>query len=196
MVQHAQDFVQTFLSFLEPGHRVLDLGSGSGDFSHLFADRGAVVTAVDANAEASDTASVTVLRMTVEDFIMRRAANAYHLVFMRNIAQFLEKHWVFETLFPWLDAHVAQDGLVGIETMHHDPDPPFDRPLRSLYTVQELAQHLSGWQEVLAQEHDHNEPDLRGTIRHFFLTDYIARKNRAGGKRNRRGLIPLVDNSS
>lgn len=83
---------------------------------------------------------------------------------------------MFEILFPWLEEHVKNNGIVGIETFYQDPKPPFDHAMRSLYTIKELTQHFVSWQELYAKEFDQDNLDLRGTLRHFYYSDLIVKK--------------------
>ncbi len=171
-----QNFTRTFLGSLAPGHRVLDLGAGEGDFARMFCERGAKVTAVDHTIPQSKDGAIECVRIRVEEFIEGKDRGSYDAVFMRNILQFLQKHWVFATLFPWLGGHLKQGGIIGIETFSRDPEPPFNHPMRSLYTAKELLEHFLLWQDLCVQEYEHDGPDMRGTLRHFFITDLIVRK--------------------
>lgn len=171
-----QGFLSMILQYIHPGTTVLDLGSGEGDFARRFAERGAIITAVDANYCPPNEESIMFQKAGVEDFIAKNGTQQYDIMFMRNILQFLDKSWVFEILFPWLDEHVKNNGIVGIETFYQDPKPPFDHSMRSLYTIKELTQHLVSWQELYVKEYDQDNLDLRGMLRHFYVSDLIVKK--------------------
>lgn len=170
------NFLDIITEHIQQGNTILDLGSGDGTFARKFAEHGAIVIAIDAKYCPPNEDSITFQKESVEDFVAKKEVQQYDLVFMRNIVQFLEKNWVFETLFPWLDEHVKVHGIVGIETFYHDPKPPFDHPMRSLYTTKELTQYFVTWQELYAKEYDEDNLDLRGALRHFYISDLIVKK--------------------
>lgn len=171
-----QDFINIIFQHIQPGSTILDLGSGEGKFARMFAKRGAIVTAVDAKFRPQNEESITFQTASVEEFIAKIGTQQYDLVFMRNILQFLDKNWVFETLFPWLENHVKANGIVGIETFYQDPNPPFDHTMHSFYTTKELTEHLLTWQEMYENEFDEDNFDFAGTLRHFFISDLIVKK--------------------
>lgn len=168
-------FVNIFIENIEPGHKVLDLGAGSGEYSQMFAEKGAQVTAVDSKLPDFLDNSIISHKMSIEDFISEDDSQ-YDLVFMRNLIQFLDKQWVFESLFPWIEKHLNKDGIIGIATFYKDPVPPFDHSMRSLYTLDELSQHFLKWQEIFKEQREHDGPDLSGKTRHFFINDLIVKK--------------------
>lgn len=171
-----QNFVDTTLHLVNPGHHVLDLGAGNGTFAQIFVERGARVTVVDISIRKITDPSVTTKKMRVEDFVEIEQTGKFGLIFARNILQFLDKPWVFETLFPWLDDHLSSAGVIAVETFYQDPEPPFDHPMRSLYTLQELTTHFISWEELLARQYEHRSLDMSGHERTFFTTDMIVRK--------------------
>lgn len=170
------NFLEIILNNIRSDITVLDLGSGDGAFARMFAERGAIVTAVDTMFCPPNEESITFQKASVEEFVGRNEASQYDLVFMRNILQFLDKNWVFEELFPWLEGRIKNNGVVGIETFYQDPKPPFDHSVRSLYTPTELTQHFVSWQELYAKEYDQDNLDMRGMLRHFYVSDLIVKK--------------------
>ena len=95
-----QNFTDIFLGCIKPGHKVLDLGAGEGNFSQMFLDRGAIVTAVDKRPPMFQDVNLTVKKMRIEDFCASADGEQYDLFFVRNVIQFLDKSWVYETLSP------------------------------------------------------------------------------------------------
>ena len=85
---------------------------------------------------------------------------------------------MFETLFPWIDEHIVQQGIVAIETFYQNPNPPFKRPVNSLYTLKELNSYFMAWKELYAKEYDHHGLDMNGQTRKFFINDLIIQKNK------------------
>lgn len=171
-----ENFTKNYLSYIKSGDKVLDLGAGVGTYSRMFADKGAIVNAVDIKVPEDLGESIVPKKMKVEDFVDLNEEAQYGLVFMRNILQFLDKRWVFEILFPWLEEHLKKRGVIGIETFYSEPEPPFEHPLRSLYIAPELASYFLSWQELYNEQYEHRGPDMSGNMRKFFLTDMIVRK--------------------
>lgn len=171
-----QDFTNTFTDCITPGNKVLDLGAGDCMFTQMFLERGAIVTAVDTRPPAFHDDNLTFKKMTVEDFCAAEKKDRYNFIFARNIIQFLDKHWVFETLFPWMDEHVAEQGVVAITTFYQDPKPPFDKLMRSLYTLNELTSYFMTWKELYAKEFSDLGSDMRGQTRKFFISSLIIQK--------------------
>lgn len=77
-----RDFHGHILQYNHPGNSVLDLGSGEEDFARMFADRGAIVTAVDAKYHPPSEESITFQKVCVEDFIAKRGPQRYDMVFI------------------------------------------------------------------------------------------------------------------
>lgn len=152
------------------------MGAGEGKFAQMFVERGASVTAVDIKVPALPDTSITAKRMRIEGFVSTTGHDRYDLIFARNILQFLDKPWVFETLWPWVDEHVAEQGIIGIETFYQDPEPPFDHLMRSLYTMEELTTHYMTWTELYAREYSYLGLDMSGQTRKFFVSSLIVRK--------------------
>ncbi|MBI5466743.1 MAG: class I SAM-dependent methyltransferase [Candidatus Kerfeldbacteria bacterium] len=169
------DFSKTVLSRIQPGDHVLDLGAGQGSFALMFVEHGAHVTAVDPRLPADLGEHVTAQPVTAEVFCAAPNANRYDCVFARNVIQFLDKAWVQETLFPWFANHLVPGGTVAISTFYQNPVPPFDRPMRSLYTLDELTAPFVTWTEILSRHYEHRGPDMSGQLRTFYTTDLIVR---------------------
>jgi 2-polyprenyl-3-methyl-5-hydroxy-6-metoxy-1,4-benzoquinol methylase len=170
------NFINTFLNCIKPGDNVLDLGAGEGNFAQMFLDRGAIVTAVDKQPPAFQDANLTVKKIRIEDFCASADDGQYNLVFARNVIQFLDKSWVYETLFPWIDKHLAKDGIVAIETFYQNPEPAFDRPMHSLYMLNELTSYFMTWKDLHAEEYGHLGFDMSGQTRKFFISSLIVQK--------------------
>lgn len=171
-----REFIQVFLDQLQTRWRILDLGAGQGDFAHKFVERSATVTAVDVLLPKLSNPAITPKRMRVEEYIAATSSETFDAVFARNILQFLDRSWVFETLFPWIANHLTPHGLLAIETFYRDPEPPFPHPLRSFYTLAELTPHFISWNELLATQSEHQGLDMAGQARKFFTTDMIVKK--------------------
>lgn len=169
-----QEFTSTVLSRIQSGDVVLDLGAGQGRFARMFVEHGARVTAVDPQLPADLDAGITVQRMTVEAFCTISSPTAYTCIFARNVIQFLDKAWVGEVLFPWMMAHLMPGGMIAISTFYHNPDPPFERLMPSLYTLDELLVAFPRWSELLSRQYQHRGPDMSGQLRTFFTTDLIV----------------------
>lgn len=171
-----RDFTNTFIDCIKPGCRVLDLGAGEGKFTQMFLERGAIVTAVDTQPPAFQDAKLTVKKMKIEDFCASKGNEHYDLAFARNVIQFLDKSWVYETLFPWIDKHLVKGGIVAIETFYQDPEPPFDHSMTSLYTLKELTSYFVTWKEIYAEEYSHLDFDMSGQTRKFFISSLIVQR--------------------
>lgn len=171
-----QDFTKTFLDLLKPNQRVLDLGAGDGKFARMFVERGAAVTAVDIRIPKQGEEMFKAVRMRIEDFCSTPSTEKYNTVFLRNIIQFLDKSWVFEILFPWIDEHSADSAVIAIETFYQDPVPPFDHPMRSLYSLEELTLHYMAWVEHYTRQYSHIGLDMNGQTRKFFVSSLIVQK--------------------
>jgi len=70
---------------------------------------------------------------------------------------------------------LQKGGIVGIETFYNNPKPPFDHPMNSLYTVQELVDHLQKWEEIFLKQYEQYRPDMAGKERKFYLSNLIVR---------------------
>ena len=76
-----------------------------------------------------------------------------------------------------MEKHISSKGIIAIETFYLDPEPPFDHPTRSLYTLKELTRHFMSWNEIFAQEYDHMGLDMNGNTRRFFVASLIVQKS-------------------
>lgn len=171
------NLVQTCLSIAQQGSRVLDLGSGNGRIAAKLAGRGAQVIAVDRVQQSEPLDGVTFISAEVVDFVERLpAAKLFDLILLRNLIQFLYFEIVVEQLLPKLQSHLRPGGYIAIGTFYRDPDPPFDRPAQSVYTLNDLRQFFTDWTEVFADERKELMNDLRGKERLFFVTELIFRR--------------------
>ena len=177
-----QNFINIFLDYIKPGYKVLDLGAGEGKFAQMFLDRGATVTAVDTKPAAFQNPALIVKKMKIEDFCASEEGEQYDLVFARNVIQFLDKSWVYDTLFPWIDEHLVKGGIFAVETFYQDPEPAFARQMLSLYTVMELSSFLVTETKLYAKElyvkqYDYVGLDMSGQMRKFFVSSLIVQKS-------------------
>lgn len=171
-----QSFTTTFLNCIQPGHHVLNLGAGEGKFAQMFVERGASVTMVDTQLPKIQDANVHVQQMSIEEFCAIENPDRYDGIFARNSIQFLDKNWVHETLFPWLEDHSSDNGIIAIETFFQNPEPPFNRHMKSLYALKELQSHFLSWNEMYAREYSHLGLDMSGQTRKFFVSSLIVQK--------------------
>jgi 2-polyprenyl-3-methyl-5-hydroxy-6-metoxy-1,4-benzoquinol methylase len=171
-----QDFTNTFLDCIKPGHHVLDLGAGQGNFTQMFVERGARVTAVDIRLPKLQDTSIISEKTSIEEFCASEQSGQYDRIFARNVLQFLDKPWVFKTLFPWMEEHITVQGIIGIETFYQDPEPPFEHVMRSLYPLKELTAHFMSWTELYVRDYCHSGLDMSGQIRKFFLSSLIVKR--------------------
>jgi cyclopropane fatty-acyl-phospholipid synthase-like methyltransferase len=176
-----QNFTNTFLDYIKPGQKVLDLGAGEGKFAQMFLDRGAIVTAVDKQPPAFQDPALIVKKIKIEDFCAVESDECYDFIFARNVIQFLDRSWIYEVLFPWIDQHLSDGGIVAIETFYQNPEPPFSRQMNSLWTLTELNSLLMTEvgpyaKEIYAKQFDHLGFDMSGQTRKFFITSLIAQK--------------------
>ena len=169
-----KDFTKNFLSYVKKGDTILDVGAGMGIYSQMFVDKGALVTAVDIKVPEDLGGSIVCKKMSVEEYVAREQGVRFDMVFMRNILQFLDKQWTFETLFPWLEEHLNKNGMIGIETFYREPEPAF--PIRSVYTTHELVEQFVTWQDLYLEQYEYTAPDMRGISRRFFISDVIVRR--------------------
>ncbi len=167
-----ETFITTVFFTVQTGQHVLDIGAGQGIFARRFVDRGAHVVAVDPRGFELNEHLLTARRLTIQKFIINDSAH-YDLIFARNVLQFLEKHWVFATLFPWITDHLATNGVMAIETFFAEPKPPFSKPLISTYELAELRTAWLQWPELLAGQYEYHGPDMQGALRHFSTTDFV-----------------------
>ena len=172
----SRNFTKTFLDYIKPGHKVLDFGAGEGNFTQMFLDRGAIVTAIDIRPPTFSDNKLIIKKMKIEDFCLGNNDEKYDFIFARNVIQFIDKNFVFETLFPWIEKNLVPQGIVAIETFYQDPEPPFNHPMVSLYALEELISYFMTWKEIDAKEYDHMGLDMSGQTRKFFVSSLIAQK--------------------
>lgn len=171
-----QNFAEAFVSIIKPNDHILDIGGGQGDFAQKFIERGAHVTIVDPKTTLVSSDQITVYKMTIEAFCAEPHPEMYTAIFARNVIQFLDRAFVFEILLPWMKEHLDNHGLIAIKTFYQNPEPPFDRPVTSLYELTELSAHFIAWPELLTQQYRHRGLDMSGQARQFYTTDIIVRK--------------------
>lgn len=171
-----QNFINAILDDIRPAQLVLDLGAGDGRFAEMFAERDAHVTAVDLHPPELQNPKITSTQTKIEDFCTEKNSQRYDLIFARNSIQFLDKPWVLEELFPWMEEHASRHGVIAIETFYQNPEPPFLRPLRSLYTLEELQRYFFSWGEIYARQYRYAGLDLEGQHRTFFVSSMIIQR--------------------
>lgn len=177
--EEKQLLITELFPFLKPNDEVLDLGAGLGKQAKFFAENGCKVTAVDANSKVEfKDLSIDWHLATIEDFISQSEYQneKWSLIFSQNLLQFLEKDFVLNNLVPWIENHLVLGGLVAIRTFYQNPEPPFPKPLVSLYQLNELMEMFSGWQVILGKQFDQIGPSLDGSTRRFFCIDFIIKK--------------------
>jgi len=172
-----QGFFGICLDRVEPDCKVLDLGSGDGEFAQMFLERGAIVTAVDINPPKFKDSNLIIEKMKIEDFCASNKIDKYDLIFARNIIQFLDKSWVLETLFPWIENHLTPDGLVAIKTFFQESEPPLTNRTKSLYERKELLSCFMAWKELYSEEVSRFDFDMDGQAHKFFISSLIAQKS-------------------
>lgn len=157
---------------------MLDLGAGEGKQAEFFARVGIKVTAVDQTAPPVRLRGVDWHVCTVESFLASlNETDTYDIIFNQNLIQFLSKEFVTQTFFPTLTRHLAPDGLMATRTFWRDPVPPFKQACASLYMLEELLPHFTGWNILLQRQFDYRGKDLREQERQFYITDVIAKRN-------------------
>ncbi|MBT4649095.1 hypothetical protein HOC14_02080 [bacterium] len=172
-----QNFNNTFLKYVKPDNKILDIGSGEGNFTQMFLERGAIVTTVDTKSSSlQDNTRLTIKEMKIEDFCATEVNTQYNLIFIRNIIQFLDKNWVLEIFFPWISEHITNNGIVAIETFYKDPEPLFINLMQSLYSLKELNSYFMTWKEIYSKEYSHVSLDMDGKTRKFFTSSLIVQK--------------------
>jgi 2-polyprenyl-3-methyl-5-hydroxy-6-metoxy-1,4-benzoquinol methylase len=160
--------------------RILDLGSGNGRIAGRLAERGAKVTAVDRVSSSSHLDGVTFITAEAVAYVDQLAADEkFDLIVLRNLIQFLDGQVVLKHVLPKLMSHVAPDGLIALGTFYRDPDPPFERPIRSVYTLPDIRSVFSTWPEIFADQRQETMNDLRGQERLFYVTELIVQRPRA-----------------
>ena len=67
-------------------------------------------------------------------------------------------------------------GIVAIRTFWQQPEPPFFKPVPSLYTLAELKFCFPTWKILHKAQFQKTGPDLKGRERKFYLTDLVVIK--------------------
>lgn len=177
MEYQSNNFIQKLLSYITPNYRILDLGAGNGTHAEKFARIGARVVAVDRKKPTTQHPLIEWHSMDIENFLLKlNSTENFNLVLLHNIIQFLNKEWVISTLIPQLEAHLQANGILAIKTFFQEPSPPFERPCTAFYTLNELLPFFLKWEKLHAATYAIDTPDMRGKIRHFYLTELIVRK--------------------
>lgn len=177
MENQSNNFIQKLLLCITPNSRVLDLGAGGGKYAEKFARLGARVVAVDRKKPTMQHPLVEWRSMLIEDFLPTLTpTETFNLILLHNIIQFLNKKWVISTLIPQLKAHLRADGILAIRTFYQEPSPPFEKPCTSFYLQSELLPLFLKWENLHVDMYDTDVPDMRGRIRHFYLTELMVRK--------------------
>lgn len=169
-----EQFIATILDSIHTDSAVLDLGSGDGRFARMFSERGAHVTAVD-REPMPEMKGVSFVHGLIQDFIETNS-DQYDMIFMRNCIQFMKSSWVFSTLLPFTLSHTKPNGIVAVKTFYQEPDPPFERPLASLYTLSKLKNAFNDWTTVLEFEGQLTLNDRKGTERLFSVVDLVVQR--------------------
>lgn len=170
-------FAEKTLHFVQPESKVLDLGSGNGWFAREVIDLGGIVTAVDKNRPPEIPRGVTWFHQDVHEYLTQlQSSETFNLIFSRNLIQFLDREWVQKTFFPKLISHLAPSGIIAIQTFYQNPEPPFERPLKSTYTEADLQAMLGPLNILHHRQFSNDAPDMKGVPRTFFITNCIAQK--------------------
>ncbi len=170
------DFFEEFITYLKPEQRVLDLGAGKGEQALRMAELGCQVVAVDRNPGTLTHPNITWRIQTIGDWVQNSGDAKFDAVLMKNVLQFITRDWVTTTLFPTLMPLLNPGAVIGIETFYQPPEPPF--AISSCWTADELVTLLNNFCAILQkQQTEKIGPDLRGTTRHFYLTQILAQKS-------------------
>lgn len=170
-----KNFTDHVLDAIHPGDSVLDIGGGDGKFAKMFIECGAHVTIVDPKAIASTAEQSFVETKTIEAYCREVHSEKYDAMFLRNVIQFLDRTWVYESLIPWMKEHLAEHGIIAVKTFYQNPEPPFARPVASVYSLTELQQQFPTWTELVGRQYAHQGSDMHGQMRKFFTVDVIVR---------------------
>ncbi len=171
MTRFDNNFANAVHDFVKTDTRVLDMGAGVGAAAIRFRDQGAIVTAVDRNSLEKPPEGIEWVFSPVEEFIKTCPTDReFELIFIQNLIHFLPKPFVLETLLPWVCAHTAPGGMVGIRAFTASPVPPYREPL-TYYTPAELAEAFPGWEKVVSETMEYEGPLYR-----TFIVDRLAKK--------------------
>jgi len=171
-----KEFFDETLKFVKSGDSVLDLGAGNGSKTERFLEKRARVRAVEKKIVDSPNLRINWVEARIEDYAPHMLPRElYDMIFIANVIQFLDKQWVLETLFPTLQNHLLPQGVIAVETFFQHPKPSIGG-VEDLYSLKELLPLFDGWHILLSQQFDADRLDLKGNMRHFYLTDLIVRK--------------------
>lgn len=172
-----QGFLPAFYAQIRPGMTALDLGAGPGQQTLRMAELGARVYAVDRSFEPVVQEGVLWRKAAIEEWLPGEGSRvAFDAVLARNVIPFLAKDYVRGTLVPTLASRMRPGGVFGVSAFLQDPEPPFPRPLLSLWTLDELLALFPGWHEVHAWTGSFEGPDMQGAVRRFHVCEAIMKK--------------------
>lgn len=171
------DFLPTFFAQIKPGMTALDIGAGPGHQSIRMAELGARVFAVDRSFEPVTHEGIVWRKMTIEDWLAGPGSKmSYDAVLARNVIPFIEKEYVRGTLVPTIAASMPSSGVFAVSAFFKDPEPPFPRPLLSLWTLDELKALFPGWAIVHEWTGSFDGPDMQKAMHRFHSCELIAKK--------------------
>ncbi|HTK03962.1 MAG TPA: methyltransferase domain-containing protein [Candidatus Eisenbacteria bacterium] len=172
-----REFLPKFFGLVGPGMTALDLGAGPGQQTLRMAELGARVYAVDRSFEPVSHPGVLWRKTTVQDWLAGEGSKvAFDVVLARNVFPFIEKDYVRGTLVPTITASMPAGGVFAASAFFQDPEPPFPRPLLSLWTLDELQAMFPGWESVHAWAGSFDGPDMQGATRRFHACEIIVKK--------------------
>lgn len=172
-----RDFLPAVFAAIKSGMTALDLGAGPGNQTLRMAELGARVFAVDRSFDPVTHANVVWRKMQIEDWLAGEGAKiAFDVILARNVIPFLEKPYVRDTLVPTLAKSMPTGGLFAISAFFQDPEPPFPRPLLSLWTLDELRGLFPGWWAAYEWTGSFDGPDMQGATRRFHVCEAIMKK--------------------
>lgn len=170
------ELFELFTNSLPPHSTVVDLGAGEGKYAQILSSNGHQVIAVDKNPQPL-VEGIEQIHSSVEDWITNLSPDSRADGFLlKNVIQFIDKDFVFDTLIPKLIHHLNPNGIIGIETFTQPPIPPFEITHRSHYDITELRPLFQGWEMLMSDNIENDGKDMNGNIRHFFITRLVARK--------------------
>ncbi len=170
-------FLEQAYTGLKPGMKVLDLGAGDLAHAASMRERGAAeVIAVDKKKPKQVPDGIIFQEQSVEDYMAKLPdTDTFDFVLARNIFQFMDKNLVLNTLLKKLVEHIRPSGIIAIETFNKPPEPNFEKPNKSFYSLSELIEALP-FEPLLAEEVAEKAKDKAGISRTFYLTRYIVKK--------------------
>lgn len=172
----AWQFEYTFARQIQPGTRGIDLGAGDGELPARLAESYDMV-AVDKRAPDYHHDRLIWRQMSVEDWAIEPDGEPFDFILSRNLVQFLDKPFVFETLLPAIKRRVKPDGVIAIKTFSANPEPALGIAFPTFFRVEEIAAHFDGWTVVLSINEPRRSRALDGPeIRLWQTVQFIARR--------------------